>query len=122
MNVLSTLDLRDATSVRRTPIHDFVGYHWPALRNAAELLGGRQAVAEADRLFGDLARSIGIGTHTRRRIDRLIRLLELDDDVVSDNHVLSCISPCDPVVTELCLLLDGLKQAFAEFISKQQTA
>ncbi|WP_415182547.1 hypothetical protein [Phaeovulum sp.] len=122
MNALSTLDLRDATSVCRTPIHDFVEHHWPALRHAADFLGGRRAIAEADRLFGDLARSFEIGTHTRRRIERLIRLLELDDEVVSGDHMLTLVNPSDPIVEELCLLLDGLRQAFDMFIGEQAAA
>jgi hypothetical protein len=114
--------LYDTTSVRRTPIHDFVEQHWHALRNAAELLGGRRAVLEAERLFDDLSRSLKIGIHTQRRIDRLVRLFELDDEVVSDDHWVHRINPCDPIVSELCLLLDGLKHAQAAVIDDRSAA
>lgn len=114
MNALSTLDLRTATRVRSMPIHDFVERHSLALRNAAQFLDGSRAVAELERLFCDLAGSTKIGVHTRRRLDRLIGLLELDDDVVSDSHVLYEINPSDPIFEELCLLLDGLKDALRQ--------
>jgi hypothetical protein len=116
MNALSTFHLHEATRVHPTPIHAFVEQNWPALRNAAELLGGRRAIQEVERLFDDLSRSLKIGIHAQRRIDRLVRLLELDDEVVSDNYWVHCINPTDPIVAELCLLLDGLKHAQAAVI------
>jgi len=122
MNVLSTLHLHEATRVHPTPIHAFVEQNWPALRNAAELLGGRRAVLEVERLFDALSRSLKIGIHTQRRIDRLVRLFELDDEVVSDDHWVHRINPCDPIVSELCLLLDGLKHAQAAVIDDRSAA
>jgi hypothetical protein len=120
MNALSTSYLHEATRVHPTPIHAFVEQNWSALRNAAELLGGRRTIQEVERLFDDLSHSLKIGIHTRRRIDRLVRLLELDDEVVSDEHWVHCINPCDPIVSELCLLLDGLKHAQAAIIHDRQ--
>lgn len=122
MNAFSALDPCDAISVRRTPIHDFVEHHQHALRHAASFLGGKRAVGEIDRLHSDLAGDFAISIHTRRRIERLIRLLELDEDVVSNDHMLVLIDPCDPIVEELCLLLDGLRQAFEKAIGSLAVA
>jgi phosphoribosylformimino-5-aminoimidazole carboxamide ribonucleotide (ProFAR) isomerase len=122
MNANSTFDMNNATSVCPSPIHEFVEQHWPALRNAAELLGGRRSIQEVERLFDDLSRSLTIGIHTQRRIDRLVRLLELDDEVVSVDHRLQCIHPADPIIAELGLLLDGLKHAQAAAIDDRRSA
>lgn len=117
MNALSNFNQHGLTRVYSTPIHEFVEQNWHALRNAAELLGGRRAVREIERLFDDLSRSLKIGIHTQRRIDRLVRLLELDDE-----HWVNCIDPCDTVVSELCLLLDGLKNAQAALRNQRHAA
>jgi hypothetical protein len=122
MNALSTFHLHEATRVHHTPIHAFVEQNWPALRNAAELLGGRVAIQEVERLFDDLSSSLKIGIHTQRRLDRLVRLFELDDEVVSDDHWVHRINPCDPIVAELCLLLDGLKHAQAAVLDDRSAA
>jgi len=111
MNAVSTFDIHDATSVCRTPIHEFFEQNWSALRNAAEFLGGRCAVLEAERLFEDLSHSLKIGVHTWRRLERMMRRLELDDDRASGDGLLHVIDPSDPIVDEICLLADGLRHA-----------
>jgi hypothetical protein len=111
MNAVSTFDIHDATSVCRTPIHEFFEQNWSALRNAAEFLGGRCAVLEAERLFEDLSHSLKIGVHTWRRLERMMRRLELDDDRASGDGLLHVIDPSDPIVDEICLLADGLRNA-----------
>jgi xanthine/CO dehydrogenase XdhC/CoxF family maturation factor len=63
MNSITPFDLRFAVSAERSPIHEFVAQNWPALRNAASLLGGPRAAQEADRLFDDLATHATIGIH-----------------------------------------------------------
>ncbi|WP_169788536.1 hypothetical protein [Litoreibacter arenae] len=95
-------------------MHDFVAQNWPALRNAAALLGGRRAAQEADRLFDDLTAHATIGIHARRRLERMMRRLELDEDIVSEDTLLNAVDPSDPIVDELCLLADGLREASAQ--------
>ncbi len=111
MNSITPFDLRNAVFAKSSPVHDFVAENWPALRNAAALLGGQQAVQEADRLFDDLATHMTIGIHAKRRLERMMRRLELDDDSVSEHVLLNVIDPSDPIVDELCLLADGLRHA-----------
>jgi hypothetical protein len=111
MNSITPIDLRHAVLAQRSPVHEFVAQNWPALRNAAALLGGQRAAQEADRLFDDLAAHTMIGTHTRRRLDRMMRRLELDDNVISEDVLLNAIDPSAPIVEELCLLSDGLRHA-----------
>jgi hypothetical protein len=111
MNSITPFDLRHAVPAHRSPIHEFVAQNWPALRNAAALLGGQRATQEADRLFDDLATHATIGIHARRRLERMMRRLELDEDIVSDNILLNVIDPSDPIIDELCLLADGLRNS-----------
>jgi hypothetical protein len=114
MNSITPFDLRFAVSAERSPIHEFVAQNWPALRNAASLLGGPRAAQEADRLFNDLATHATIGIHARRRLERMMRRLELDDDSVSEDVLMNVIDPSDPIVDELCLLADGLRNSLEQ--------
>jgi len=114
MNSITPFDLRDAELAQRSPVHEFVQQNWPALRNAAALLGGQRAVQEADRLFDDLTAHAKIGIHARRRLERMMRRLELDEDIVSEDVLFEAINPFDPVVDQLCLLADGLRHASDE--------
>jgi hypothetical protein len=114
MNSITPFDLRHAVSAHRSPVHEYVAQNWPALRNAAALLGGQRAAQEADRLFDDLATHATIGIHAKRRLERMMRRLELDEDIVSEDVLLNVINPFDPVVDQLCLLADGLRYASEE--------
>jgi hypothetical protein len=111
MNSITPFDMRVATTAVRTPLHDFVERNAPALRNAAGMIGGGGAVQTVNRLFGDLSTTSTISVHTQKRVDRLMRLFELDDAVVGDDFLLTIIDPTDPVVEEICLLADGLRDA-----------
>ncbi|MCA1777666.1 MAG: hypothetical protein LC676_19265 [Loktanella sp.] len=110
MNSITPFDMRVAPTAVGTPLHDFVEKNAPALRNAAAVIGGRGAVQTVNRLFDDLSSKPSIGVHTQRRVDRLIRLFELDDAVVDDDFFLT-IDPFDPIVEEICLLADSLRDA-----------
>jgi hypothetical protein len=107
MNSITPFDLCHAVSVHRSPVHEYVAHNWPALRNATALLGGQRAAQEADRLFDDLATHATIGIHARRR-------LELDDDLVSEDVLMNVIDPSDPIVDEICLLADGLRNSLEQ--------
>jgi hypothetical protein len=111
MNSITPFNLRHAVSVECSPVHDFVGQNWPALQNAASLLGGSSASQEANRLFDDFSSNAKIGPHTQRRLDHLMRLPELDDDAVNDNILLNVVHSSNPIVEEICLLCDGLRHA-----------
>jgi hypothetical protein len=114
MNSITPFDLRHAVLAQRNPVHDFVAQNWPELRNAAALLGGQCAAQEADRLFDDMATHATIGIHARRRLERMMRRLELDDDLVSEDVLLNVIDPSDPIVDEICLLADGLRNSLEQ--------
>ena len=109
MNSITPFDLRHAVSAHRSPVHEYVAQNWPALRNSAALLGGQRAAQEADRLFDDLLHYAKIEPCTQRRLDRLLRLLDLDG--VDDNVLLNVIHPSNPIVEGICLLCDGLRDA-----------
>jgi hypothetical protein len=114
MNSITPFDLRHVVLAQRSPIHEFVDQNWFALRNSAVLLGGQRAAQEADRLFDDLANHATIGIHTKRRLERMMRRLELDEEIVSEDVLFEAINPFDPVVDQLCLLADGLRHASDE--------
>jgi hypothetical protein len=111
MNSITPFDMRVAATAVRTPLHDFVEKNAPALRNAAGVIGGGGAAQTVNRLFDDLSAKPRIGVHTQRRVDLLMRILELDDAVVDDDFFLTMIDPTDPMVEEICLLADGLRDA-----------
>lgn len=87
-----------------------VGCGWASMTSPppAETIRQR-ATQEADRLFDDLATQATTGIHAKRRLERMIQRLELDDDIVSEDVLLNAIDLSDPVIDELCLLADGLR-------------
>ncbi len=116
MNAFTNFDHCVAFVRDRTPIHDFVEQYQSALCHAAHVLGGAQAVQELDRLFGDLSREGTIGLHARRRIDRIIGLFEQDDDNEYDDQKPMFIELPDAIVAEICVLVDGLKDALRQSV------
>lgn len=85
-----------------------------AICSAAALLGGRAAEGRAQRLINDLCLVSSTSPRICRELDALEDLLGLehvhDPNRVEAEHFAS-IDPTDPVVDEICLLLDGLREA-----------
>ncbi len=102
--------------IARISLATFFAEYFDALRNAAELLGGPDAVRRVVALAHDLAEPVPVS----RRLGRELRWLE---ELLTLEHVhdvdrleaarFATIEPWDPVVEEICLLTD----AFADRLS-----
>lgn len=85
--------------------------------SSASLLGGPVAEARVHRLIDDLSLASPLNSRLKRELDFLEDLLSLEqvqdfDSVEAERFAL--IDPSDPVVEEICLLLDGLREARAQ--------
>jgi hypothetical protein len=94
------------------PICTFVSAHYEGLWHAARLLGGYEAARLVDhcreRLISD-----GVPTScTRLMLGQILVILSLEmvgDPMSSYTAHFAAIDPLDPVVEEICLLTDGLR-------------
>ncbi|WP_192964084.1 hypothetical protein [Phycobacter azelaicus] len=92
----------------------FILNHGEALCSATALLGGYAAERRFKNLYNDMC----LRSSTTRRLERELDWLE---DLLGLEHVhdfdrieaelFAEIDPSDPVVAEICLLLDGLRDA-----------
>ena len=95
------------------PILEFVSANYEGLWHSARLLGGYEAARLVDRCQ-DLLVADGVPTsRTRLMLSQILAILSLD--AVGDPEspyagYFAKISPCDPVVEEICLLTDGLRE------------
>lgn len=98
-----------------TPLRDFVATHREGLLHAAELLGGHRGIGLALEIFGELSSARPVSRRTRMQVIALIELLSLGrvHELGSEEcSRFASIDPCDPVVEEICLLTDGLRDSF----------
>lgn len=98
------------------PIPLFVQGHRDALRHTASLLGGRHGVRLVDDLVERLSRGDGTTPAIAQLLDRIEHLLALENvhiDGSVEAAAFAAVELADPVVEELCLLLDGLRSARA---------
>lgn len=96
------------------PLREFADHHREGLLNAAGLLGGCRGTRLVLDLLDGLASEPVLTRRTRTRFTALLELLSLEN--VHDQNREECarfaaINPCDPVVEEICVLTDGLRDA-----------
>ncbi|CUH82696.1 hypothetical protein [Tropicibacter naphthalenivorans] len=87
-----------------------------ALECAAVLLGGPAAQKRCRLLFDDIAMSPQLTRRLHRELDVLDDLLSLrhvSDETSIEASRFSQIDPMDPAVEDICVLLDGLRDARA---------
>jgi hypothetical protein len=98
-----------------TPRHvDFILSNAGALCSAAALLGGDTAEERVKRLADDMCIASPVTRSMNRQLDILEDLLALthvDDPERLEAERFAMIDPKSPVVEEICLLLDGLREA-----------
>ncbi|UWQ50646.1 hypothetical protein K3720_04360 [Leisingera caerulea] len=92
----------------------FIVANAAALCSAAALLGGPAAEARVQRLVDDLCLMPSMAPRICRELDALEDLLGLEhvhdfDRVEAERF--AAIAPMDPVVDEICLLFEGLREA-----------
>ena len=103
-----------ALSAQPDPLVSFVERHLEGLGHAAALLGGRAGAELVRDLAERLSRPGERSRATEHRLDRLEALLSLEsvhcEDAVEEAAFAS-IDPMNPFVEEVCLLVDGLRDA-----------
>ena len=103
-----------ALSAQPDPLVSFVERHLEGLGHAASLLGGRAGAELVRDLAERLSRPGERSRGTEQRLDRLEDLLSLEgvhcEDTVEEAAFAS-IDPMNPFVEEVCLLVDGLRDA-----------
>ncbi|MCA2008632.1 hypothetical protein [Tritonibacter mobilis] len=95
-------------------LRDFISSHNEALQNASVLLGGQPALRRTQALLGDIMSARSLTRRLRHRIAALHGLLTLSNVHDMESLEAACfaeIDPASPIVEELCLLADGLKEA-----------
>jgi hypothetical protein len=92
--------------------------HAVGLRAAADLLGGPDHVAAVDEIVDRLKAEPVPSRRTLRLLDELLMLLSLEliTDLESPEAAMfGLVDPADPVVAEICLLTDRLREVLAGF-------
>jgi len=100
----------------QSSIHQFFEKYRDALRNAARLLGGREAINLVDEIIDALSRNHDLTRRTIECLHDLEAVLALDhvgDPDRAESGYFAEIDILDPVVEEICFLTDGLRSALA---------
>ena len=103
-----------AQDITADPILCYVSAHQEGLWHAARLLGGYESARLVDRCVEVLAQDRCVTPRTLVMLDQILALLSLDK--VDDPNLpymgyFALIDPLDPVVAEICLLTDRLRDA-----------
>lgn len=99
-----------------TPVAEYIAHHEAALWHAARLLGGYERAKLVDRLAEALRQSPRLNSRIRTMLDQVVALLALGhahDPDRPETGFFAIIDPSDPAVDEICLLVDGLRDAIA---------
>ena len=91
---------------------EFLNEHDQALQNAAILLGGSQGLRGLQSLLDSLSRTRHLPRKAKHDLVALYHLLSLENVGYPDRVETACyaeLEPWDPIVTDLCLLTDTLR-------------
>jgi hypothetical protein len=105
------------------PVLSFFNMNRDGIWHAVRLLGGYESARIVDRCAELLARECRVIPRTRIMLDQILSVLSLEETDDPDFPFMGCfavIDPSDPVVEEICLLTDGLRDALKR--SDGQTA
>ena len=98
-----------------TPPHTaFILANAAEICSSASLLGGPVAEARVHRLIDNVSLASPLSSRMERELDALEDLLGLENVHDMDSVEAEHFARIDPVVEEICLLLDGLRQARAQ--------
>ncbi|WP_116081788.1 hypothetical protein [Tropicimonas sp. IMCC34011] len=95
-------------------LHVLFEQDWPAYRQAAELLAGRRGGRLVDQIVGMLEESPVVTRRTRLALSDLLDILALERVEIEDSEeaaLFAMIDPQNPVVEDICLLTDRLREA-----------
>lgn len=99
------------------PVLSFVSTHHQGLWHAARLLGGYDSARLVDRCVELLAQDRCLTPRTRIMLGQILAVLSLeqvDDPALPYMGYFAVIDPKDPVVDEICLLADGMRDALVQ--------
>jgi len=110
----STFSPDPGQETRADPAVLYILAHREGLWHAARLLGGYASTRLVDRCAELLARDQRLTPRTRIMLWQLLDLLSLervDNPELPYMGYFALIDPLDPVIAEICLLTDGLRDA-----------
>lgn len=97
------------TSLRR-----FWEMHSEALFNSAVLLAGVKGARIAQAIDDDITKGDNLTRRVKAKLNEVLDILMLEhvhDDSRPEAACFAAIDPSDPIVADICLLADGLKNA-----------
>lgn len=95
----------------------FWATHSEALFNSAALLAGEKGARIAQEIQEEITEGTTITRRVKAKLHVLLDILMLEhvhDDSRPEAACFAAIDPCDPVVADICLLADRLKNALLE--------
>lgn len=95
----------------------FIDEHVDGLHNAASLLGGARGARLVDTIIDQLANEARPGGATWSALRELLGLLTLEhvhDESREEAALFAQLDPANPIVDEICLLTDQLRDALEE--------
>ncbi|TMV14585.1 hypothetical protein [Arenibacterium halophilum] len=104
---------KDRVTHPMNAILSFVSEHYEALWHAARLLGGYDSARLVDRCLERLTEDQTVTPRARIMLLQIMELLSLeqvDDPGQPYMGYFAAIDPCDPVVEEICLLTDQMRE------------
>lgn len=99
------------------PLRRFIAQNSDGLLHAAQLLAGLAGARRVLRIIEAVRHVKPLTRAARKDLQILLDILSLehvDDLDRPESEYFARIDPADPVVTEICLLTDGLREALAQ--------
>lgn len=113
---------RAVSSNTADPLRRFISENLDGLTNAASLLAGARGSRLVTNIFDRLRADARISRSTWLALRDLLGILTLEhvhDPDRSEAAFFASIDPADPIVEEICLLTDGLRDALEEALERQ---
>lgn len=116
---------RRSPRVAPSPLQNFLSDQSDALTHAARLLGGGRGLKLVADLMDDLQRNPSLSRRGMRLAQQILDLLQLEhvgDPDREEAGYFAAIDPCDPVVSDICLLSDGFATALQAAITNRSAS
>lgn len=110
----TTFSTDHALTIPADPVLCFMSAHHEGLWQAARLLGGYESARLVDRCVALLEQERCVTRRSRIMLTQILSILSLDqahDPDLPYMGYFAVIDPSDPVVEEICLLTDHLRDA-----------
>lgn len=125
MNIVTPWLLKPMSQNKKSelPVHRYVHTHSEVLRHAARLLGGENAVSIVDKIVDALSRDPMISRSTIHQLgwlEDLLFLQNVDNPNRIEAGLFALIDPIEPVVEDICLLADGLREVLIAAAAAQK--